>query len=187
LGTFSRAIPHSSFGNSSALLHGYIREKKVKNRNEVGFMGRSEEEEIRKTLETFLDGLRSLDYDKISETFYGEGLSIGVSRDQGQISHVLRDHWRKMGERERAKGEDFSQATVHWKIRSLSIIGNAASVIIDLAFGTRSAAGEKITERYIDFYHLLKTNEKWIIVNKIYPTNIDVKRKQKMDKWPITS
>ena len=103
-------------------------------------MGRSEEEEIRKTLETFLDGLRSLDYDKISETFYVEGLSIGVSMDQGQISHVSRDHWREMSEKERARGEDFSHTTVHWKIRSLSIIGNTASVIIDLAFGTRSAA-----------------------------------------------
>ncbi|MGD8545259.1 MAG: nuclear transport factor 2 family protein, partial [Candidatus Bathyarchaeota archaeon] len=142
-------------------------------------------EEIRKTLETFFDGLRTLDYDKISETFYGEGLSIGVSRDQGQISHVLREHWKEMGERERAKGEDFSHTTVHWKIKSLNIIGNAASAIVDLAFGTISKAGEKIIERYIDFYHLLKTSDKWIIVNKIYPTNIDVKSKQEMDKWPI--
>jgi len=148
-------------------------------------VGKTEEEEIRKTLETFLDGLRTLDYDKISETFYREGLSVGVSRDQSQISHVLRHHWKEMGERERAKGEDFSNATVHWKIRSLNIIGNSASVIIDLAFGTRLEAGEKITERYIDFYHMLKTHDKWVIVNKIYPTNIDVKRKQEMDEWPI--
>ena len=150
-------------------------------------MARSEEEEIRKTLATFFDGLRTLDYDKISETFYGEGLSIGVSRDQGQISHVLRDHWKAMGERERAKGDDFSNATAHWKIRSLNIIGNAASVIIDLAFGIKSEDGERITERYIDFYHMLKTRDKWVIVNKIYPTNIDVKGKQEMDEWPKIS
>jgi hypothetical protein len=147
-------------------------------------MGKLEEEEIRKTLKMFVDGLRTLDYGKISEIFYGDGLSIGVSRDQGQICHVLRDHWKDMSEREGAKGEDFSDATAHWKINSLNIIGNAASVIIDLAFGTRSKAGEKITERYIDFYHLFKTRDRWVIVNKIYPTNIDVKRKQEMDEWP---
>ena len=162
-----------------------IYEKKSEEWKKGDSMGKSEEEEIRKTLEMFFDGLRTLDYDKISETFYGEGLSIGVSRGQGQISHVLRDHWKEMGERERAKGRDFSKPTVHWKIRSLNIIGNAASVIIDLAFGTRSEAGEKITERYIDLYHMLKTRDKWVIVNKIYPTNIDVKRKQEMDEWPI--
>ena len=48
------------------------------------------------------------------------------------------------------------------------IVGNAASVIIDLEFGTK----EKITERYIDFYHMLKVKDKWFITSKIFPTNI---------------
>ncbi|MFX0142341.1 MAG: nuclear transport factor 2 family protein, partial [Candidatus Hodarchaeota archaeon] len=71
-------------------------------------------------------------------------------------------------EQSRAKGEDLESSTANYNIKSLNIIGNAASVIIDLTFGT----GEKITERYIDFYHMLKVENKWFIVNKIFPTNI---------------
>ena len=145
-------------------------------------MARSEEEEIRKTLATFFDGLRTLDYDKISETFYGEGLSIGVSRDQGQISHVLRDHWKAMGERERAKGDDFSNATAHWKIRSLNIIGNAASVIIDLAFGIKSEDGE--TTRKIATIITTTSIIGGIQSQQVYKFILGIDQFKQQRKWP---
>lgn len=129
-------------------------------------MKMDEVENIQKSLDIFVDGLRSLDYDKISEIFFEKALSCGSVK--GDIHHVYRDHWKEMAEQARAQGEDLESSTANYNIKSLNIIGNAASVIIDLTFGT----GEKITERYIDFYHMLKVENKWCIVNKIYPTNI---------------
>jgi hypothetical protein len=124
-----------------------------------------EEENIRKTLEIFVKGLGTLDYDKISQAFYKQGQSIGVT--EGQIQYVLRDHWKDMGEQARAEGKDDSNATAQYEIKSLQVIGNAAAVIVDLAFGTE----DEITERYTDFLHMLRVGEKWVIVNKIYPTS----------------
>ena len=130
-------------------------------------MKTSEVENIQKSLDIFVEGIKLLDYNKISEIFFEKGLSCGSVR--GEVQYVYRDHWKEMAEQAKAEGEDFESSTASYTIKSLNIIGNAASVIIDLTFGT----GNEITERYIDFYHMLKVNDKWFIINKIYPTNIE--------------
>ena len=126
----------------------------------------SEVEAIQQALATFVEGLRVLDYTRISSVFFAKGLSCGVGKEG--IVHVYRDHWQEMREKAEAAGEEYVSATASYAIRSLAIVGNAASVVIDLTFGTE----EKITERYVDFYHMLKVKDKWLIVNKIFPTNI---------------
>ena len=130
-------------------------------------MKTSEIENIQKSLDIFVEGIRLLAYDKISEIFFDKGISCGVFQDQ--INYVYRDHWKEMREDAIAKGEEYISQNASYTIKSLNIIGNAASVIINLTFGTEN----KITERYIDFYHMLKVNNKWVIVNKIFPTNIE--------------
>ena len=130
-------------------------------------MKTSEVENIQKSLDIFVDGLRTLDYTKISEIFFEKGLSCGPVK--GEVNFVYRDHWKVMAEETKAKGEDHESSIAKYSIKSLNIIGNAASVIIDLSFGTDT----KITERYIDFYHMLKIKEKWLIISKIFPTDIE--------------
>ncbi|MFX0061693.1 MAG: nuclear transport factor 2 family protein [Candidatus Hermodarchaeota archaeon] len=130
-------------------------------------MNSSEELNIRKTLDLFIEGLRTLDYGTISEAFYEDGKSMCAPR--GEIRFVLRDHWKEMADQARAKGKKFSNDTAYYEIRSLEIIGNAASIIIDVVIKREN---EK-TERFTDFYHMLKTKNKWVIVNKIFPTKID--------------
>ena len=125
-------------------------------------MNSSEELNIRKTLDLFIEGLRTLDYDKISEAFYTDGKSMCAPR--GRIRFVLRDHWKEMGDQARAKGKKFIDDTAHYEVKSLEIIGNAASIIIDVVIKR-----VEITERFTDFFHMLKTGGKWIIVNKIHP------------------
>ncbi len=129
-------------------------------------MKSSEIENIRKSLDIFVEGLNQLDYHKISVIFFEKGLSCGALK--GEISYAFRDHWKDMAEQ--AKKEDTEPTIGSYTIKSLNIIGNAASVIIDLIFRTE----DKITERYIDFYHMLKVNDTWRIVNKIYPTNVEI-------------
>ncbi len=129
-------------------------------------MKTSEVENIQKSLDIFVEGLRLLDYNKISEIFFEKALSCGSVK--GVVQYVYRDHWKEMAKQAKAKGEDFESSTASYTIESLNIIGNAASVIINLTFRTEN----KITEKYIDFYHMLKVEDKWYIVNKIFPTNI---------------
>lgn len=130
----------------------------------------SEVENIQKSLDKFVEGLRLLDYGMISEIFFDKGLSCCSLK--GEVSYVVRDHWKEMAEQAIARGEETESEIGGYAIKSLNIIGNAASVIIDLYFGTK----DKITERYIDFYHMLKADDTWYIVNKIFPT--DIKRGQ---------
>ena len=127
-------------------------------------MNEFEEKNIRMALDQFIEGLRTLDYTKISNRFYEHGLSIGVSNDE--ISHVLRDHWKEMKNQKEGTGENYIDDEAQDKIEFLKIIGNAATVIVELAFINNN----KTTEKYTDFFHMLKVQEKWIIVNKIYPT-----------------
>ena len=127
----------------------------------------SELENIQKSLDIFIEGIRTLDYEKISEIFFEKAISSGVMKDT--INFVYRDHWKDMADRLIAEGKEIESERANYSIRSANIIGNAASVIIDLTFGTK----EKVEERYIDFYHMLKVDGKWRIVNKIFPTNIE--------------
>ena len=55
--------------------------------------------------------------------------------------------------------KDMNQAW--FEILSIKRYGNAASVIVELAFTTDPVD-------YIDLYHMLKTDDGWKIVNKIY-------------------
>ncbi|NHJ48433.1 MAG: nuclear transport factor 2 family protein [Asgard group archaeon] len=128
-----------------------------------GFLLSSEIKNIQKSLDTFVEGLRILDYEKISEVFYEKGMSSGVMDEK--ISHVYRDHWREMKEQKIAKGENYIDESATYKIKSINIIDNAASVIIDLIFTEKDGT----TTSYVDFYHMLKEKDKWIIMNKIFP------------------
>lgn len=123
-------------------------------------------ENIQKSLDIFIEGLRTLDYEKISDVFFEEAISCGVKNEK--INFVYRDHWKEMADQLLAKGEKLESERADYSIRSVNIINNAASVIIDLTFGSK----DKIEERYIDFYHMLKVDGKWRIVNKIFPTDV---------------
>ena len=132
-------------------------------------MRNSEVEKIIKTVEIFVEGLRVLDYDLISESFFKDGISCGSFK--GKIHHVRREHWKEMREQRLERGEEIISEKASYSIRSINIVGNAASVIMDLTFGTK----EKITERYVEFYHLVKVEKKWIIVSKVFPTNPELR------------
>jgi len=75
--------------------------------------------------------------------------------------------WKEMRKEMLTKGEELVSERANYSIRTINIVGNAASVIMDLTLGTK----DKIQERYVEFYHLLKTKDKWLIVNKVFPTN----------------
>ena len=125
-----------------------------------------EEDNIRESLSIFIEGLRTLDYDKISEIFYEDGLSIGLRH--GDITWAKRDHWKDMREQMIKDGKNPVDEWARFEIRSLEIENNAASVIVDMQFGD----GEVTKEKYVDFFHMLKVNDKWRIVNKIYPSPV---------------
>ena len=122
-------------------------------------MSDPEYENIHKSIATFVEGLRTLDYATISRIFYEDGLSIGVQN--GQISYVRRDHWKEMRDREFAEGIDNTDNVAWFEIKAFERFGNAASVVIELSFSSDPVD-------YIDLYHMLKTDDGWKIVNKIY-------------------
>ncbi|MFW9985867.1 MAG: nuclear transport factor 2 family protein [Candidatus Odinarchaeota archaeon] len=122
-------------------------------------MSDPEYENIHKSIATFVEGLRTLDYATISQIFFEDGLSLGVRN--GQISYVRRDHWKEMRDQEVAAGIDNTDNVAWFEIKSFERFGNAASVVIELSFTSDPFD-------YIDLYHMLKTDDGWKIVNKIY-------------------
>jgi hypothetical protein len=118
-----------------------------------------EYESIRDSIATFVEGLRLLDYPTISKIFHQDALSFGVRN--GAITFVERDHWKEMRERELAEDAYDPNNQAWFEILSIERYGNAASVIVEIAFTTDPVD-------YIDLYHMLKTDDGWKIVNKIY-------------------
>jgi hypothetical protein len=118
-----------------------------------------EQELIQESIATFVEGLRILDYPTISKIFHKDARSFGVRN--GAISFVRRDHWQEMQEQELAEGTYDPENQAWFQILSIERYGKAASVIIELTFSTDPVD-------YIDLYHMLKTDEGWKIVNKIF-------------------
>ena len=133
-------------------------------------MRSKEIENILKTIDIFVEGIRVMNYEMICEAFFEHGISCGSVK--GKVNYVKRDHWKETREDMIAKGKELVSERANYSIRSINIVGNAASVIMDLTFGTK----EKVTERYVEFFHMLKIKDKWLIVNKIFPTNPEFRK-----------
>jgi len=112
---------------------------------------------IKKTIETFLDGIFSNDYKKIYSVFHKDAQSIGYNPAKEDIMIVKRDHWKEMFDDYNPEPELIESA----KIEFIDTIGRAAIARVRI---DQEALGNKRT--CYDYYSLQKINEKWMIVNK---------------------
>ena len=121
-------------------------------------MMQSELDNIHEAIATFVEGLRTLDYDMISQIFHSDARSFGL-REQ-KATFVERYHWKEMGDRDRKEGWTPDGNESYFEIQSVNISGHLATVVVQLGFTDNPVD-------YIDMYNMLKTSDGWIIVNKI--------------------
>ena len=119
-------------------------------------MSTPDQRAIEQTIQTYFDGLYEGNADKLGSVFH-ENSALTWDQD-GQISVLPRDAWLKMV-RERPSSQ------------SRNLARDDAILLLDQSGPTTAFVKVKcqIPPRYFnDYLSLLKTNEKWLIVQKVY-------------------
>jgi len=119
-------------------------------------MSTPDQRAIEQTIQTYFDGLYEGNADKLGSVFH-ENSALTWDQD-GQISVLPRDAWLKMV-RERPSS------------KSRSLPRDDAILLLDQSGPTTAFVKVKcqIPPRYFhDYLSLLKTNGKWLIVQKVY-------------------
>ncbi|HPU50556.1 MAG TPA: nuclear transport factor 2 family protein [Burkholderiaceae bacterium] len=119
-------------------------------------MSTPDQRAIEQTIQTYFDGLYEGDADKLGSVFH-ENSALTWDQD-GKISVLPRDAWLKMvRERPSAKSQNLAR--------------DDGILILDQSGPTTAFVKVKcqIPPRYFnDYLNLLKTGDKWLIVQKIY-------------------
>ena len=112
----------------------------------------SDEQDVRETVQHYLNGLKHNDVESLKRAFYPEAKLFFVKKDQ--LGQLTQDQWYK-GFAASAGQEEKGDL----QITAVDITGNAASVKVVEVY-------EKT--KYTDYLSLLKFAGGWKIVNKIY-------------------
>lgn len=110
---------------------------------------------IRQTVQLYFDGMHNSDVDKLKKAFYPSAALSGYFG--GNLVHIPLEKWLEMVSATPSpakKGEEYDMRLI-----SLDLTENVAMVKVkDLYRGLR----------FTDYLSLLKIEDKWLIVNKIF-------------------
>ena len=119
----------------------------------------SEIEEIQKTVNLYLEGLYERKFDLLEKAFWKEAINIGITAEN-EFWFKKMDFWE-----EKCKKPNTQNSTENRDIsvENIDIWHNSAVVRVKMtvAYITR-------TYECTDFLSLLKINEKWKIMNKLW-------------------
>ena len=121
-------------------------------------MSISEIEGVTKAVADFVEALKLLDYDKISQVFHRNGRSYTARKNE--IIHVEREHWRVMRENRLKEGKSPESETSYYEIKSVNVVDPLASVVVQIGFNDDPVD-------FLDMYLLLREDDRWRIVSKI--------------------
>ena len=113
----------------------------------------SEEKTVRRTVESYLHGLKFNDIDSLKRAFHPEAKLFFV-RKNDELGQLTQEQWYKGFEKNAGKEEEGDLQIV-----SVDVTGKAASVKVVEIYDDST---------YTDYISLLKLADGWKIVNKIF-------------------
>jgi len=115
-------------------------------------MAISEYDNVKKTIEIYIEGSRRLDYDKVITVVHPDArLFIGDE----QTSKNLYEHWLQGLDRFKDTDLDEYYKKTKIEILSIEVVGTIASVKLNY------------NNYYYDFHNLIKIGNDWKIVDKV--------------------
>lgn len=114
----------------------------------------NEQQAIRSTIETYVDGYLNAKKELVAKAFYSE--TRLYSLDEGKIDKTEMADWLKNLD-DRSARQDIRRAELD--IGFIDITGETAVAKITLRFESRT---------FVDYLSFLKWNDAWVIVGKIY-------------------
>lgn len=122
----------------------------------------SETDKIKETLQYFFEGFDNLDTELICKAFHQTAFLMEITPN-GLMSMSQHDWYAYLNSIKEDKNHPFIEQRFMKTIKTIDVTGTAASVKVEW---------ESETIRFTDYYNMLKVDEKWLIMNKIYTTEI---------------
>lgn len=119
----------------------------------------SETQKVKTVIQEYIDGTFAADVDKLKNVFHENAVMNGFLGDN--ILIATPDAFIKdIKENSSMKSQ---KAPYHAEIEYITIEGNIATVIV-------SESGFRGSEKLVNHFHLIKINDEWQIISKLFTT-----------------
>ena len=120
--------------------------------------------EIEKTIQMFFDGFDDMNAELINEAFYNGKIEMFTIRESGKLNKTPVSNFPKWFEQLKSQPDNIINKEKSKKnIIYIDITGYAANAKVEYIFSTY---------KWTEYYNLLKIEDRWYIMNKIFNTEI---------------
>ena len=130
-----------------------------KSRSDDEIADELEERAVRLTIERFVQGIRNLDAGLIASVFHPGADSLSITPRGICIEPA--EAWPRIIQQARADSGHMFRGDFSVQILNIEVVGTVAAAKVEWIFESA---------RIVDFYNMLKTEGKWLIVNQVYHT-----------------
>jgi hypothetical protein len=120
-------------------------------------VGKQDENAILQTIQQFIDGISNLDAEIIAATFHPEATSFSCTSRGVCVEPA--STWHQMIDQARSDPNHLFRQECSTRILDIDVVDTAAAAKVEWIFGDT---------RVVDFYNLLRVDDRWYIVNQVY-------------------
>lgn len=121
-----------------------------------------EKSEIKETIQKFFDGFDNFNTELINEAFYSPKIEMLTIHESGKLKKSLVSSFSKWFEKIKNQPDNVLNKEKSKKnIIYIDITGRAANAKVEYIFSTYT---------WVEYYNLLKIENRWYIVNKVFET-----------------
>lgn len=117
---------------------------------------------IKKAMDIYFEGIKSLDHDQIYKVFHKEA-NLMTTNPEGKIVIHESSVWKDICLNTKKNIKDLSEYSVSASIENIDLVQDTASIRVKM----RMETPERISD-FKDYYHMLKIDGNWMIVAKTY-------------------
>ena len=139
-------------------------------RNNKSFLGENKLSEnlnmeldaIKKAMDIYFEGIKSLDHDQIYKVFYKEA-NLMTTNPEGKIVIHESSVWKDICLNTKKNIKDLNEYKVSASIENIDLVQDTASIRVKMRMETPGRISD-----FKDYYHMLKIDGNWMIVAKTY-------------------
>ena len=117
---------------------------------------------IKKAIDVYFEGIKSLDYNQIYKVFHKEA-NLMTTDAKGELVTNESSIWKDICLNTKKNIKDLNEYKVAASIENIDLVQDTASVRVKMRMETPGRISD-----FNDYYHMLKVDGNWMIVAKTY-------------------
>ena len=117
---------------------------------------------IKKAIDVYFEGIKSLDHDQIYKVFHEEA-NLMTTNSEGEIVIHKSSVWKDICLNTKKNIKDLNEYKVSASIANIDLVQDTASIRVKMRMETPGRISD-----FNDYYHMLKIDGNWMIVAKTY-------------------